>query len=512
VRVRDVLRALRVAWPLVVVLTLVGAGVGAIVASVQRPVYVATAKAYVAVASATSTGDLIDSAQYTQQIAASFADIAGTSYVLQPVIARLGLRRTAAELAASVSVTASPGEAVLEVEARDSSPAEAARIANAIGGRLSTAVASLTPAGGRVAVTLVDPATPPGAPVSPVPLLDVAVGGGAGLVLGALLIALRALSDTRVRTAEDVRALTAAPILASTPEDDAVRRRPAVFDDDPQGPLAESFRALRVALQFLDVDDGARSVVVTSSVETEGKSVTALNLAVALAETGERVLLVDADLRRPAVADLLGLEGAVGLTDVLIDRTPLDQAVQSGEHGLLAVLPSGAVPPNPNELLQSHALERLIPVLERRYDRVVIDAPPVLAVSDAAILAHRASGALLVVRSGRVQRAQLQGALDALRRAKAPVLGIVLTMVPLRETDAGAALDATRRRRGPDRTARSVRPPFVPPEQGQVPRTEPEESEPVDEQEPAAQQSPVDRPEEERTDPQEGPDRAADEP
>lgn len=455
-QLRDYVRVLRRGWPLVVVLTVVGLLAGAGVSSLQRPVYVATAKAYVAVASAANAGDLINSAQYTQQIAASFVDIAGTSYVLRPVITRLRLDVTPAELAESVSVTAATDEAVLVIQATDSSPTQAARIANAIAARLSTAVASLTPTGGRVDVTVVDPAVPPASPISPVPLRDVGIGAAAGLVLGVLLAALRVLSDTRLRTAQEVRAVTALPILAATPRT-ALRRPASVFADDPQGQLAESFRSLRAALQFLDVDEGARSIVVTSSLGSEGTSVTAVNLAIALADTGERVLLVDADLRRPSVAGLLGLDGGVGLTDVLIDRVALDRAVQTDEQGLLAVLPSGPVPPNPNELLQSRALERLLGIVEDRYDRIVIDAPPVLTVSDAAIVAHRASGALLVIGSGRVKRAQLQGALDVFRQTRAPVLGIVLTMVPPRETSAGAAAGPSRKAGGRTRPTGAVR-------------------------------------------------------
>jgi succinoglycan biosynthesis transport protein ExoP len=485
VHLRDTVRAFRIGWPMVLVLALVGLLVGAVVAFAQRPAYVATAKAYVAVASATNAGDLVNSAQYTQQIATSFADIAGTSYVLRPVITRLKLDMTPAQLARSVSVTAGIGESVLEVQATDPSPTRAARIANAIAARLSTTVASLTPIGGRVDVTVVDPAVPPGTPIGATPLLLIGLGAGAGLLLGALLAVLRVLTDTRLRTAQDIGAVSSIPILASTPLDTAVRRHAVVLGDDPQGPLAESYRSLRAALQFLDVDEGARSIVVTSSVEAEGKSVTAVNLAVALADTGERVLLVDADLRRPGVAGLLGLDGTVGLTDVLIDRVPLDQALQPDERGLLTVLPSGAVPPNPNELLQSRALERLLAVLEERFDRVVIDAPPVLQVSDAAILAHRASGALLLVGSGQVKRAQLQGALDVFRQTRAPVLGIVLTMVPLRETNAGAAARTHRRGAGRSGATGATRAPFVP-----TPLEAPASADPVPAEEPSEPEAP----------------------
>jgi capsular exopolysaccharide synthesis family protein len=422
-----------------VLLLLVGTAIGGSVSFLQRPAYVSTAKAYVFVSTATNVGDLASSSAYTQQVAASFADIAGTSYVLRPVISRLNLRVSPAELAQAVSVTAVANESVLEIQATDSSARRSARIANAVADRLTTTVGSLTPQTNRatvIKVTVVDPAVPPSTPVRPLPLLYVGIGAAAGLVLGVLLALLREVLDTRVRTVRDVEAVTAVPVLGSTPLDGNLRRHPIALGEGVQGPLAETYRSLRTSLQFLSVDEGLRSVVITSSIASEGKSITALNLAVALAEAGERVVLVDADLRRPSISRLIGIDGTIGLTDVLIGTVDLDQALQAGDRQHLTVLPSGTVPPNPNELLQTRALDGLLDELEARFDRVVIDAPPILPVSDAAILAHRSSGALLVVAAGHVKRAQVDASMAAFAQTGAPVLGVVLTMVPPRESAA----------------------------------------------------------------------------
>jgi polysaccharide biosynthesis transport protein len=203
--------------------------------------------------------------------------------------------------------------------------------------------------------------------------------------------------------------------------------------DAPGSPQAEQFRQLRTNLEFLRVADeqaGAASVVaVTSATAAEGKSTVASNLATALAETGARVLLVDADLRRPSVADVLGLEGGVGLTTVLAGQADVDDVVQEWGSAGLRVLPSGAVPPNPAELLGSPAMRRLIAELRARYDHVVVDTTPVLPVADASVLSRLVDGLVVVANARRVRRRQLIQGLGDLAQVSARVLGVVLNQV-----------------------------------------------------------------------------------
>src|SRR5690606_18138443 len=163
--------------------------------------------------------------------------------------------------------------------------------------------------------------------------------------------------------------------------------------------------------QFVEVDDNRRHVLVTSSLPGEGKSTTAINLAITLADAGTRVVLVDGDLRRPSVSRYLGLEGSVGLTTALIGRVPLEAAVQPWGDTNLFVLPSGEVPPNPSELLGSAQMERLVAKLDEMYDVVVIDSAPLLPVTDSAVLARLTGGTILVIRAGEVHNAQVQQAI-----------------------------------------------------------------------------------------------------
>ncbi|MDQ1512244.1 MAG: tyrosine-protein kinase [Microbacteriaceae bacterium] len=430
------LRVLRRNWRLFISLVLFGAAAAAGYSAVQVPMYASTAQAYVSTGSAANLADLSQGGAYTQQVVASYAHVATTGLVLQSVISDLGLHQSDQALAKHISVSTPPGTSVLEVTVTDPSAKRAAAIADAVVARLQSTVTALTPdstAGSElVRVTRIDQATPGLRPVSPnIPLL-LLVGALAGLLTATVLAVLRQLLDTRLRDRQEVAEAVGLPVLGALVADPDVRSRPVAVLHSPLGIDAEAYRSLRTNLQFLDPDGRLDALVVTSSVAGEGKSVLAGNLAASLAGAGQRVLLVDADLRRPRQADLFGVDGSVGLSDVVIGRASLDSAAQPIGTGELALLPSGALPPNPAELLQSQAMAELIAVMTSRYDVVIFDTPPLLAVADAAILARRTAGALLTASVRKVRRHQLREAVDALNAIDARVLGLVVTMLPRR--------------------------------------------------------------------------------
>lgn len=200
---------------------------------------------------------------------------------------------------------------------------------------------------------------------------------------------------------------------------------------DPGAAASEAFRVLRTNLQFMGLDKPLKSILVTSATPGEGKTTTAVNLAVAFAQTGARVCLVDADLRRPMVAKSLGLSNWSGLTTALVNQKGLSAYVQETEVPGMSVMTSGPVPPNPSELLGTHRMTLLLRELEAEYDIVILDTPPVLVVTDAAVLGPQTGGVILVTRAGMVARQQAQRAKDALLAVKAPVLGVVLGAVPV---------------------------------------------------------------------------------
>jgi capsular exopolysaccharide synthesis family protein len=203
----------------------------------------------------------------------------------------------------------------------------------------------------------------------------------------------------------------------------------------PNGSAAESFRQVRSGLRFASASHETRSLAITSSIPAEGKTWLATNLAFVLAETGQRVLLIDADLRKPKVADTLGILGVVGLTTVLIDAIPLKNAVQTWPRSTLEILPSGAVPPNPAELLASGRMKELLQQVMDEYELVVIDTAPVQVVADATMIAQHVDSVLVVADTTRVRRAQLASTIEALERTGAHVSGVILNRVKARPRD-----------------------------------------------------------------------------
>lgn len=196
---------------------------------------------------------------------------------------------------------------------------------------------------------------------------------------------------------------------------------------DPMAAASEAFRVLRTNLQFMGLDKPLKSVLVTSATPGEGKSTVAANLAVVFAQNGANVCLIDADLRRPTAHKILGIDSYPGLTTAILGGAGgQEHAVQKTDVPGLKVVPSGPIPPNPAELLGSGKMERFLRELEERFDMVVVDTPPVLAVTDAAVLAPKVGGVLMVTRAGGVARHQVVRAKQALEAVKANVLGAVL--------------------------------------------------------------------------------------
>lgn len=440
-------------WWIAAILLLSVTGVGVSSALADRT-YTATAGVYFSVRSVNGVDGLSVASSFSQSQLPSYATLATTPQVLDPVAADLDIPGGAGALADQLRVTALDGTVVLDIAATDTDPAQARRIANAVAARVITVVEDLSPSvtttnQSAVVATVVAPATTPASPSSPNVSLNLVAGIVIGLGLGILTALGREALDTRVREAEDVAELTRTPVLGSLATEPS-RRRGVLMEVAPRSPMAEAYRQLRTNLQFLDVgrrregaEAGHRVLSVSSSLAAEGKSTTAMNLAVALAETSARVLLVDADLRRPSVAKVLGLEGAAGLTTVLLGQAEVAEVVQDWGSAGLQVLTSGPLPPNPSELLGSVGMRRLIAELRTDYDYVILDSAPLLPVTDSAVLAGMVDGTLLVVNVTRVRRHQLAESLRNLAQVEAPVLGVVLNQVPRDERSYGYWADET---------------------------------------------------------------------
>ncbi|MFB8422116.1 CpsD/CapB family tyrosine-protein kinase [Priestia megaterium] len=211
------------------------------------------------------------------------------------------------------------------------------------------------------------------------------------------------------------------------------KRRRLVAHTNPKLPVAEQYRTIRSNVQFSSVDQDIRSLVVTSSGPGEGKSTTGANLAIVYAQQGKRVLLVDADLRKPTAHFSFRLENYMGFTNVLTRKTKLEEAVQESQVPNLFILTSGPIPPNPSELLASKNMDSTLEEMYDKFDFILFDTPPTLAVTDAQILSNKVEATILVVSSGKTDRTAAQKAKDLLNNANAKLLGVVLNNRPMDE-------------------------------------------------------------------------------
>lgn len=290
---------------------------------------------------------------------------------------------------------------------------------------------------------VVQPAVEPSSPVSPTPVRTGVLAGLSGLVLGMGVALLSDRLDQSVRSKEDLeRATSGLFTLGMLPMFDAPKpgEPPRILTlHDPRSATAEAHRALLASLQFLNHEEPARVIQITSPSLGDGKTTVVANLGVAMALAGQRVAVVSCDLRRPSLHQFFGVSNAIGLSTVLSGQAPLSAALQAVEQlPALVLLPSGPAPPNPTELLGSKRTGQVLRSLLAVVDVVIIDCPPVLPVADALVLSAQASSSLLVCRVGKTSRKRLSRARELMLQVEAPLVGAVLNGVPLKDSDAGA--------------------------------------------------------------------------
>ncbi len=282
-------------------------------------------------------------------------------------------------------------------------------------------------------IRVVDSAEVPRSPTRPRKGLNLLLGAVVGAMLAVGLAFFFEYLDNRVKTPDEIKAYLGLPFLGLVPRvsPKEVRGEPPLLTNGVPPPFAEAFRVVRTNVLFSSAEEGSKSLLVTSTGPGEGKTVTASNLAVGLAQAGQRVLLVDADLRRPKVHDLFGHKAEPGLSNLLVGNAKASEAVRKSSVSGLWVLPAGRIPPNATELLGSPRFKDFLATLRDHFDWVIVDSPPVLVAADAAVVAHAASGVLYVVGAEMPARQAARSALEQLAAARARVVGAVLNRVDL---------------------------------------------------------------------------------
>jgi capsular exopolysaccharide synthesis family protein len=436
---RDYFRILRRHWIWLISASLAGLLCGAAASILVPPTYTSETQLFVAIQNSGSVQELQQGNTFSQARVQSYVKTVSTPLVLQPAIDRLGLTTTAEELASRVHAGTDLETVIINIAVTDTSAVQSAATAQAVADSLIEAIDRLeqpkTGGSSPVKLSIVRPAEAPAAPSGPNTKLNLVLGLFFGLVTGILVAVLRTLLDNGIRTESDLRRITDAPLLGGITFDQDATKKPLITQVPAQSPRAESFRQLRTNLQFANVSGRTKTILITSSLPGEGKSTTATNLAISLAQAGQTVCLVDADLRRPMVDDYLGLERNAGLTTALVGAADVNDLLQPWGDGNLYVLTSGRIPPNPSELLGSDEMKSLIERLEEVFDSIIIDAPPLLPVTDAAVLAQHVSGVVVVVGTQKVKIHDLEKALQTLGMVEAKLLGVVLNRLPAKGPD-----------------------------------------------------------------------------
>ncbi|MFC6018119.1 polysaccharide biosynthesis tyrosine autokinase [Plantactinospora solaniradicis] len=442
------LRALRRSWWLVALATIFALGVVGTVTATAVPRYVTTTTFFVTTPGK-GASDVMQGSTFSRERIKSYVDLVGGDRLAGMVAGNHPLGLSVRQVQDRISARAVRDTVLFTVTVTDRAETRSQQLAHAVLTELTSLVETLEGSPGTDASTvrLEVVAGPTPALVASRPTRNLALGLLAGLLAGAAGALLREALDRSVRTPGKLREAAEVPVLAVIPHQVSVARRPALLRGGCS-PGAESFRQLRTNLR--SVDPTLRILAVASAAPREGRSITAANLAIMAAETGRRVLLLEADLRRPRIAHYLGLQDAPGLSEVLAGRAAAPEVLQQWGRHSLWVMPCGAVPSNPSELLGSGNMSALLKRVRADFDLAVIDTPPLLPLTDAAVVAAAADGVVLLARANRTGHEQVRAMSAALRTVHGRVVGCVLNDV--RRRDVGVTYRYPSPRRGAARS------------------------------------------------------------
>lgn len=424
--------ALRSGWRLPVLGIVVGVVIAVGLSFVQPSLYTASTQLFVSTTGNTTTTDALSGSQFSEERVTSYARLIEGRELAGRVINRLGLPVSADDLSREITATAATDTVLINVAVTDRSAKRAQQIAAAVGQEFTKYSKELeaTNSSGTspVKVTVTEQPDLPTSPSSPKTLPNGILGGLIGLVAGAALAFGRVRLDRSVRDGDESAALIGAPVVGTVLRDEHLEKQHTI-DKAASGRTAEDYRQLRNNLQFIRVDEPPKVIMVSSALPGEGKTTLVINLGIALAEAGQRVTVIEADLRRPKVTRYLGMVSGVGLTNVLVGNADIEDVSQSYRENM-SVIAAGPNPPNPGELLASSHMASIIDKLRGQNDFVLIDAPPLLPVADSSGLAVHVDGVLLSVKYGSTRKDQLRQAAATLERVGATTLGVVLNIVP----------------------------------------------------------------------------------
>lgn len=425
--------ALAKRWYVVLLTAILGAALAFSASTFVTPVYSSSTSLFFSLRTGGTATDVNQASAYTQNQMLSYAQLATSSIVLDKVIADIGPQVNKAQLRSNINVSAPQNTVILDIKVNTTDAKLSARIANSVAQNLESAVSAMSPSESTnkatVVANVIEPAVPAIFQSSPSKKKNALLGAIFGTGFSFLAIIFSVVADTKVRSVEVLKSMTNLPLLGTV---DRNRKSPdtrPVAVRAPNSAATERFRHILAGLRFASASHSMTAIAITSAIPSEGKTLASLNMALVMAETKTRILLIDADLRRPQVGSYIGFDSTVGLTTVLVGDTTLDVAVQRFGNSTLDILTAGAIPPNPAELLGSARMQNIVNAARKNYDFVIIDTAPVLSVADVSVIAQLLDSVVVVVDSTKLRKAQLEQATETLEMAGTHISGIILNKV-----------------------------------------------------------------------------------
>jgi capsular exopolysaccharide synthesis family protein len=362
------------------------------------------------------------------RLAETYSEIIKSRRVVSRVIEEMDLNMTYEGLKSITEVALVRDTELIDIRVQNPDPQLARDIANKLAEVFQDEVVEIMNVDN---VKILDVAVTPRNPIKPNKYMNIAIAGVLGLMFGLGLAFALEFLDKTIKTPDDVKRHLGLSIIGAIPHNEKAEKRKIITLEDPKSPVSEAYRTLRTNLRFASLDKEIKTLVVTSAIAGEGKSMTTVNLATALAQAGSKVLLIDADFRRPSLHKIARKPNADGLADVLINKTDYRKSVKSSSSENLDLLFSGLIPPNPSELLSSKSMLKFIEETKEDYDYLIFDTPPVALVTDAAILSNEVDATILITSVGMVDYDVAQRAVELLENANANIIGSVLNEIPI---------------------------------------------------------------------------------
>ena len=406
--------------------------------SLEKPNYQAQSQVFVSTpANALDISSLASGSNFSQQRVKSYAQIINSPVTLTRVISDLGLEMTPEQLSSAISAVAPVDTVLISISVKNRDPNLAAEIANATADQFGLVVSELemrsidieTP----IKVSTVRRAVAPTEPISPKKSIYLLLGLLFGTSSGIAVASIRRLLDNTIKDEDDLHGL---PLLGAIGYDSTAGEKPLISKLSRYSVRTEAFRTLRTNIKYVIPSIPAKVIAVTSALPNEGKSTSALNLAISISQGGNKVVLIEGDMRRPTVSTYmeldtkkLGLSHLLGLEKKLTLSVIQSQLEKTNVIGM-DVICAGKVPSNPSELLGSKAFSVLVDELRAKYDYVIVDCPPLLPVTDAAVISTVSDGVLLIVHAGKTRKPEFLGSRAAIESVGSRILGVVLNKIP----------------------------------------------------------------------------------